>query len=128
MQIMTQDNRRLINGDFVSSVYIESASDGVKLIAAADTDILLGSYDKMEHAEMALKFIGVYLVDEDAQSKILQVPTRADMALKDDLFPEGLNSDGMKKLFERAMPSRGKPENLDDSVPDLFSLLKSIFE
>lgn len=107
MQIMTQDNRRLVNGDFVSSVYIENASDGVKLIAAADTDILLGSYDKMEHAEKALKFIGICLVDEDVQSKITQVPTRADMALKDDLFSEGLNPDGMKKLFERAMSLQG---------------------
>ena len=79
---------------------------------------------------MALKFIGISLVDEDAQNKITQVPTRKDMELSDDLIPSGLNPDGLKKLFERAMSSRGGvPENPDgDSVPDLFSLLKSILD
>ncbi len=130
MQIMTQDHKRLINSEYVSQFYIVEDDKGVKLMAATDVDVTLGSYSKPEHAEMALKFIGICLVDEDAQNKITQVPTREDMERSDDLIPSGLNPDGLKKLFERAMSSRGgAPENPDgDSVPDLFSLLKSILD
>ncbi len=129
MQIMTQDHKRLVNGDYISQIFIEQTENGVKLMAAADVDILLGTYGKMEHAEMALKFIGVCMVDEDAQGKITQTPTREDMEQGDELLSKGLNPDGMRKLFERALSARGGvPENPDDSGPDLFSLLKGIFE
>ena len=107
MQIMTQDHKRLINSEYVSQFYIVEDDKGVKLMAATDVDVTLGSYSTPEHAEMALKFIGICLVDEDAQNKITQVPTREDMERSDDLIPSGLNPDGLKKLFERAMSSRG---------------------
>lgn len=108
MQIMTQDHKRLINSEYVSQFYIVEDDKGVKLMAETDmVHIELGAYSKPEHAEMALKFIGICLVDEDAQNKITQVPTRKDMELSDDLIPSGLNPDGLKKLFERAMSSRG---------------------
>ena len=130
MQVMTQDHKRLINSEYVSQFYITETDEGVKLIAVADTGITLGTYSKPEHAEMALKFIGICLVDEDAQNKITQVPTRKDMELSDDLIPSGLNPDGLKKLFERAMSSKGGvteyPEG--DSVHDIFSLLNSILD
>lgn len=107
MQVMSQDGRRLVNGDYVSQFYIEETPEGVRLMAATDVDVVLGTYDKVGHAEMALKFIGVCMVDEDAQNKITQVPTREDMAMSDDLFSEGLNPAGLKKLFAHALSSRG---------------------
>lgn len=103
MQIMTQDHRRLVNSEYVSQLFIEPTDDGAKLMAAADVDILLGTYGKMEHAEMALEFIGVCMVDEDAQGKITQVPTREDMAHGDELLNKDLNPDGLRKLFERTL-------------------------
>lgn len=129
MQIMSQDSRTLLNGDYVSKFFLEESDEGVKLMAAADEDIFLGSYAKMGHAEMALKFIGVCMVDEDAQNKITQVPTREDMEMGDSLASGGLNPSGLKKLFERAMSSRGGATEIrDDSVPDLSELLKNLFE
>lgn len=129
MQIMSQNGRQLINGDYVSQFFIEETENGAKLMAAADVDILLGTYDKVAHAEMALKFIGVCMVDEDAQSKITQVPTREDMEMGDKLASGDLNPTGLKKLFEHAVSSRGgAPENSDDSGPDLLSLLRGLLD
>lgn len=107
MQIMSQDGRRLVNGDYASQIYIEETPEGAKLMAATDEDVLLGTYGKVEHAEMALKFIGVCMVDEDAQNKITQVPTREDMEMSDALLPKGADPAGLKKLFAHAMASRG---------------------
>ncbi len=107
MQILSQNGRRLINGDYVSQFFIEETENGAKLMAAADVDIFLGAYDKVDHAEMALKFIGVCMVDEDAQNKITRVPTREDMEMGDKLSSGDLNPAGLRKLFEHAVSSRG---------------------
>lgn len=121
MQVMSQDGRRLVNGDYVSQFYIEETPEGVRLMAATDVDVVLGTYDKADHAEMALKFIGVCMVDEDAQNKITQVPTREDMAMSDDLFSEGLNPAGLKKLFAHALSSRGGGYPKIVTIQDLTS-------
>ena len=107
MQIISQDHKRLINGDYVSQFFIEETENGVKLMAATDSDILLGTYGKVEHAKMALQFIGICMVDEDAQGKITQVPSRDDMEQGDELLSKSLNPDGMRKLFEKALSARG---------------------
>lgn len=86
MWIMSQDGRRLVNGDYVSLFYIEETADGAKLMAATDADVVLATYGKVSHAETVLKYIGVCMVDEDAQGKIMQTPTREEMATYDSDF------------------------------------------
>ncbi len=128
MQIMTQDGRRLVNGDYVSQIYIEQRGSDIALMAASDADILLGTYDNTEHAEKVLRFIGTCMVDEDTQGKLTQVPTREDMKKADALLSKRLNSDCTRERFERAVCKKGGDQNSDDSWPDLFFLLKGIFE
>jgi len=110
MQILSQDGKRLINGDYVSSIYISETPDEVKLMAAADEDIVLGTYATAEHAEMVLRFIGVCSVDPDTQNKITTLPTRDDMELKDSLFDGGLNPEGIKKLLKQVLTKGGQPQ------------------
>lgn len=116
MQIMSQDHKRLVNSEYVSQFYVEETESGVKLIAAADVDILLGTYDKPEHAKRALNFISVCMVDEDAQGKITQTPTREDMALSEKLLNDNARPTGpesLRALFESVMSSGGgRPEIL----------------
>ena len=108
MQIMAQNRKCLVNSEFVNTIYIEDTPEGARLMADVGEAIILGSFDTSEHAEAALKFIGVCLVDEDAQNKITQVPSSADMKMKDTVFEKaGIHSE-------------------DDLASALSSLLKSV--
>lgn len=73
MQIMSQDGLRLVNSDYVKQFYIEETPEGAKLTADTGASILpFGTYDNIEHAKKALKFINFCMVDEDAQKKCTQ--------------------------------------------------------
>jgi hypothetical protein len=117
MQIMSQDRRRLVNSEAVSQFYIEPANTTTELYAVADgRDVLLGDYDKTEHAESALKFIGVCMVDEDTKGKITQVPSRKDMTLKDKLLGSAGAPKDFAELMEKVLsvgPGGGDTENPD---------------
>ena len=119
MQIMTQDRRKLINGDFVSQFYIEQVNDHANLMASADTDILLGTYDKIEHAELVLGFIGHCAVDEDAQNKVTQIPGRKEMEFSDKLC-NGKGPANMEKLFESITSGGGNPRVLRARVLSFY--------
>lgn len=120
MQIMTQDECRLVNSDYVSQFYIEKTAEGAKIIACTtDMIILLGTYDNVDQAKNVLDFIGICMADKDRQSKITQIPTQEDMAMSGKLFSKGSKYSGLKKLLTHAMSS-------DDSEFDLESLLKDI--
>lgn len=120
MYIMSQDELRPVNSDYVKQCYIEKIHEGARLIAETDTSIIqLGTYDNIDHTKKVLEFIGICMVDEDRQSKITQVPTQEDMAMSDDLFSKGSKYSGLKKLLTHVMSS-------DDSEFDLESLLKDI--
>ena len=120
MYIMTQDERRLVNSDYVSQFYIEKTPEVAKIIAdTTDMNILLGTYDNVGHAENVLEFIVICMVDKDRQSKITQVPAQEDMAMSGKLFSKDSKYSGLKKLLTHAMSS-------DDSEFDLESLLKDI--
>ena len=120
MYIMSQDELRLVNSDYVKQCYIEKIHEGARLIAETDTSIIqLGTYDNIDHTKKVLEFIGICMVDEDRQSKITQVPTQEDMAMSDDLFSKGSKYSGLKKLLTHVMSS-------DDSEFDLGSLHKDI--
>jgi hypothetical protein len=111
MIISTQDNRSLINSDYVSRMYIEETENGAVLVAVTEgEDILLGTYENPEHAESALKFIGICMVDEDAQKKITQVPSRDDMTLKDEVFSGSCPAEALEKLMERIVGKGGATE------------------
>lgn len=104
MFLQTQNGKSLINADFVSQIYLEDTASGeVKLMAVTDDEILLGTYKKTEHAEMAMRFIGIALVNPDAQGKITCVPTRDDMEQAG-----GLPSD-FKSFLESLMSGGGHP-------------------
>lgn len=125
--IMSQDKRTLVNSDYVRQFYIEENHKGVQLMATTDTDIQLGTYNNIGHAEKALEFIGICLVDKGRQNKITQVPTPEDIAEAENFSLEGLNPSDLKKALARALSSGGGvSENHDDSELDLESLLKSI--
>lgn len=102
MHIMTQDHKKLINSEYVSEFYIKETDKNVELIAVGDTDILLGTYSKQEHAEMVLEFIGHCLVDEEAQTKVTQVPSRKIVESHDERV-----SDILKERLAHEMPSGG---------------------
>lgn len=113
MQIMTQDRKRLINGDFVRLIYIDDTSKRAKLMVTVDKDdILLGVYDKSEQAELALSFIAICLIDEMAPHKITQVPSQSDITTIYSRFPDGINSDGVRKLLEHAMTAKRRPKKV----------------
>lgn len=106
MYILTQDGKSIINGEFVSQFYVTESPDKTEfnLIAAADDNIFLGSYPKLDHATTALKFIGACMVDEDAQGKITAVPSQEDMALKDQLTSGSMPSpQSIEKLMAKLM-------------------------
>lgn len=113
MFFMTQNRKALINGEFVSAFYIEEsdkieAADKNKYRLMADGPdgaILLGYYEKAEHATTALKFIGCCLVDDDAKAKITQIPTNEDLALKDKFTGDKSFMAGLEKLKEAIMSS-----------------------
>lgn len=105
MQIMAQNCKSLVNSDYINQIYIEETARGIKLMAAAEAEenIILGTYDKLEHAEKVLAFIGVCMADEAAHSRITQIPTREDMEINDTLASSGPNPGGLKKLLKRAI-------------------------
>jgi len=103
MYILTQDSKTIIDSEYVSRFFIDSNPDKTvfSLIAKADETILLGTYPKLDQAVTALKYIGVCIVDEDAQGKITVVPSREDMAFNDELSSGDMpSSDILEKLME----------------------------
>lgn len=118
MQIMSQDGCRLVNSDYVKQFYIEKIHEGARLIAETDISIIqLGTYDNIDHAKQALKFINFCLVNPDAQCKCTQAPAGEDVARSGDLFSGGLNPSGLKKTLAHALSLKGD---------DLESMLKDI--
>jgi long-subunit acyl-CoA synthetase (AMP-forming) len=86
MYIMTQDHKRLINSEYIGQIYVVEDNGKTGLYIVLDDDeMLLGAYEKAEHADDALKFVGVCLVDKDSQGKIIQLPSLKDMELKDKM-------------------------------------------
>lgn len=52
MYIMSQDELRLVNSDYVKQCYIEKIHEGARLIAETDTSIIqLGTYDNIDHTK-----------------------------------------------------------------------------
>ena len=104
MYIMAQNHKMLINSDNVKLFYLETSSEGSSVMAEIDSDISLGTYDKLEHAELVLEFIGYSLVNKDTQNKITQVPSRDELTAENcKNITDGVTPKDLKDLFERAM-------------------------
>jgi len=111
MQIMTQDRKRLIRAEQASMFFISETPEETTLYAAllSDSgDIVLGTYEKPEHAELALKFIAESLANPQDRDKITMIPARDELAFANGLLPNGQLPNELKdmlsKLFERNGP------------------------
>lgn len=104
MYIMSQNHKMLINSDNVKLFYIEETPEGVSLMAEVYKEFCLGTYDKLEHAELALEFIGYCLVSKNTHDKITQVPSRDELTAENcKNITDGVTPKDLKDLFERAM-------------------------
>jgi len=113
MQIMSQDRKHLINADHAHMFYISETPEEATLFAAIlDGDIVIGTYEKPSHAEMALKFIATSRADPEDRDKITMIPTREELESIDDIsskMPKGL----LRKIFSDLAEQLS--ENSEDS-------------